>query len=357
MKKNIVLLPGDGVGPEVIAQAVKVLDAVAKKFKREFKYETYDFGGISTDNYGTPVTDECIDVCKKSDSVLLGAVGGPKWDNVAPLMRPEAGLLRLRKELNLFSNIRPTKLFPQIKDACPLKDSIIDKGIDFVVVRELTGGAYFGERSTEVINGEKVAKDTMIYSEHEIERIGKVAFEMAMKRSKKVCSVDKANVLDSSRLWREVMHRIAKQYPSVEYSDMYVDNAAMQIIKNPSQFCVMVTENMFGDILSDEASTLAGSLGMMPSASLSNTKLGMYEPIHGSAPDIAGQDKANPLATILSAAMMLRYSFDMIKEADAIEAAVNEVLDAGYRTPDIMSDGMKQVGCEEMGSKVAKNIC
>jgi 3-isopropylmalate dehydrogenase len=356
MKKHIVVLPGDGIGPEITTQAVAVLNKVAAKFNHEFTFTEIEFGGASIDKNGVPLTPECIAACKASDSVLLGAIGGPKWNGVDKSIRPERGLLQIRKELNLFANPRPTKLFPQLRGACPLKDSIIDKGIDFVVVRELTGGIYFGKRRTEVINGERVATDEMTYSEHEIERIGRVAFETALKRNKKVCSVDKENVLDSSRLWREVMTRVSRDYPTVEYSDMLVDNAAMQIISKPSQFDVIVTENMFGDILSDEASTLAGSLGMMPSASLSDTSLGLYEPIHGSAPDIAGQDKANPLGTIMSAAMMLRLSFNMSAEADAIEAAINKVLDDGYRTGDIMSEGMKLVTCSQMGKLVADAI-
>jgi len=357
MQKNVVLLPGDGVGPEVTAQAVKVMEVVAKRFGHQFNYQTFDFGGASIDKHGVPLTEECLDACKKSDSVLLGAVGGPKWDKVEPLIRPEKGLLKLRKELNLFANIRPTKLFPQIRDACPLKDEIIEKGIDFTVIRELTGGAYFGEKRRYAgPHDERTAVDEIKYDENEIARIGKVAFETAKLRRNILCSVDKANVLETSRLWREVMHEMKGQYPEVQYSDMYVDNAAMQIIRNPSAFDVIVTENMFGDILSDEASTLAGSLGMMPSASLSDTKLGMYEPIHGSAPDIAGQNKVNPLATILSSAMMMRYSFDMPKEADTVEWAVNSVLDNGYRTADIQGKSNKAVTCSDMGDLVREAI-
>lgn len=352
MKKNITVLRGDGIGPEIVNEAIKVLDKVAEIYGHEFVYTDVLMGGCCIDEYGEPITEWGIKKCKESDSVLLGAVGGPKWDNVEPAKRPEKALLKVRKELNLFANLRPTKLFPQVSDASPLKAEIVENGIDLLIVRELTGGIYFGKRNTSEVNGELVATDEMLYSYHEIERIGRVAFETAMKRNKKLASVDKANVLDSSRLWRKVMHELSKEYPEVTYVDALVDSTAMQLIKNPGQFDVIVTENMFGDILSDEASMLTGSLGMMPSASLSETTLGMYEPIHGSAPDIAGMDIANPLGTILSAAMMLRYSFDMMKEADAIEKAVSDVLDAGYRTGDIMQDGMTKVGCKAMGDAV-----
>ena len=356
MVKNITLLKGDGIGPEIVDQAVKVLDAVAEKYGHKFNYTEVDIGGCSIDKFGVPITDEGMEKCKNADAVLLGAVGGPKWDNVDPSIRPEKALLAVRRELGLFANLRPTRLFPQLADSSPLKQSIVGNGIDLMIVRELTGGIYFGKRYTEVVDGEKVATDYMTYSEHEIERIGRVAFESALKRNKKLASVDKANVLDSSRLWRAVMHRLAEEYPQVEYSDILVDNTAMQLIKNPTQFDVIVTENMFGDILSDEASMLTGSIGMMPSASLSSGTLGMYEPIHGSAPDIAGMDIANPIGTVMSAAMMLRYSFDMMVEADAIEAAVNKALDAGYRTPDIYKDGFKRVGCTKMGDILAANV-
>ena len=356
MKKNITLLKGDGIGPEIVDQAVKVLDAVAKKYGHKFNYTEVDIGGCSIDKFGVPITDEGMAKCKSADAVLLGAVGGPKWDNVDPSIRPEKALLAVRRELGLFANLRPTRLFPQLADSSPLKQSIVGNGIDLMIVRELTGGIYFGKRYTETVDGEKVATDYMTYSEHEIERIGRVAFEAAKKRSSKLASVDKANVLDSSRLWRAVMHRLAEEYREVEYSDILVDNTAMQLIKNPTQFDVIVTENMFGDILSDEASMLTGSIGMMPSASLSEGTLGMYEPIHGSAPDIAGMNIANPIGTVMSAAMMLRYSFDMAKEADAIEAAVNKALDDGYRTPDIYKDGFTKVGCSEMGDVLAANI-
>lgn len=356
MNKKITVLPGDGIGPEIVAEAVKVLNKVADKFGHSFDYTYVDIGGCSIDKFGLPITDEGMEKCKTADSVLLGAVGGPKWDGCDPSIRPEKALLKVRKELNLFANLRPTKLFPQLKDASPLKQEIVGNGIDLLIVRELTGGVYFGQRKTETINGETVAIDYMPYSESEIERIGRVAFETAMKRGKRLASVDKANVLDTSRLWRKTMHRLSEEYPEVEYSDILVDNTAMQLIKNPTQFDVLVTENMFGDILSDEASMLTGSIGMMPSASLSSGTLGMYEPIHGSAPDIAGMNIANPLGTILSAAMMLRYSFDMAKEADAIEDAVNKVLDDGFRTGDIMRDGCKKVTCSEMGDLVTDRI-
>ena len=356
MNKNITLLKGDGIGPEIVDQAVKVLDAVAEKYGHKFNYTEVDIGGCSIDKFGVPITDEGMEKCKNADAVLLGAVGGPKWDSVDPSIRPEKALLAVRRELGLFANLRPTRLFPQLADSSPLKQSIVGNGIDLMIVRELTGGIYFGKRYTEVVNGEKVATDYMTYSEHEIERIGRVAFESALKRNKKLASVDKANVLDSSRLWRAVMHRLAEEYPQVEYSDILVDNTAMQLIKNPTQFDVIVTENMFGDILSDEASMLTGSIGMMPSASLSEGTLGMYEPIHGSAPDIAGMDIANPIGTVMSAAMMLRYSFDMMEEADVIEAAVNKALDDGYRTPDIYKDGFNRVTCSQMGTILAANI-
>ena len=356
MEKNITLLKGDGIGPEIVNQAVKVLDAVAEKYGHKFNYTEVDIGGCSIDKFGVPITDEGMEKCKSADAVLLGAVGGPKWDNVDPSIRPEKALLAVRRELGLFANLRPTRLFPQLADSSPLKQSIVGNGIDLMIVRELTGGIYFGKRYTEVVDGEKVATDYMTYSEHEIERIGRVAFEAALKRGKRLASVDKANVLDSSRLWRATMHRLAEEYPEVEYSDILVDNTAMQLIKNPTQFDVLVTENMFGDILSDEASMLTGSIGMMPSASLSEGTLGMYEPIHGSAPDIAGMNIANPIGTVMSAAMLLRYSFNMMEEADDIEAAVNKALDDGYRTPDIYKDGFTKVGCSEMGDVLAANI-
>ncbi|MBQ4250124.1 MAG: 3-isopropylmalate dehydrogenase, partial [Clostridia bacterium] len=354
--KKITVLAGDGIGPEIIAQAIKVLDKIGEKYGHKFDYTYVDIGGCSIDKYGVPITEEGMAKCKASDSVLLGAVGGPKWDGCPADIRPEKALLAVRKELELFANLRPTKLFLQLADASPLKSDITKNGIDLLIVRELTGGVYFGPKKTEEVNGELVATDVMPYSEHEIERIGRVAFETAMKRNKKLASVDKANVIETSRLWRKVMHRLSEEYPEVQYSDVLVDNAAMQLIKNPTQFDVIVTENMFGDILSDEASMLTGSIGMMPSASLSSGTRGMYEPIHGSAPDIAGKDLANPLGTILSVAMMLRYSFDMAKEADDIEAAVNDVLDEGYRTADIMQEGAKRVSCTEMGALVLAKL-
>lgn len=356
MNKNITVLSGDGIGPEIVAEAIKVMDRVCEKYGHTFHYTYVDIGGCSIDKYGVPITEEGMAKCKASDSVLLGAVGGPKWDSCPPNIRPEKALLAVRKELGLFANLRPTKLFPQLADSSPLKKEIVGGGIDLLIVRELTGGVYFGPKKTEEVNGELVATDIMPYSEHEIERIGRVAFETAMKRGKRLASVDKANVLDTSRLWRKTIHRLAEEYPEVTCTDILVDNTAMQLIKNPTQFDVLVTENMFGDILSDEASMLTGSIGMMPSASLSEGTLGMYEPIHGSAPDIAGMNIANPLGTILSAAMMLRYSFDMAAEADAIENAVNLVLDAGYRTGDIMQEGCTRVTCSDMGDLVTERI-
>ncbi len=360
MNYNIAVIPGDGIGPEIVREARKVLDAVGAKYGHEFKYEEVLMGGVSIDATGVPLTEEALNTARESDSVLLGAVGGKvgesKWYELPPNLRPEAGLLAIRKGLGLFCNLRPALLFPQLKSACPLKDELIGGGFDFVVVRELTGGVYFGERKTATENGVRKAIDTMPYDENEIRRIAKWAFTVAMKRGKRVVSVDKANVLDTSRLWRQVVAETAKEFPEVELSDMLVDNCAMQIVRDPKQFDVILTENMFGDILSDEASMVTGSIGMLSSASLGAGKLGLYEPSHGSAPDIAGQDKANPIATILSAAMMLRYSFDLQKEADAVEAAVNKVLDEGYRTVDIMSEGTTLVGTTEMGEKIAKRI-
>jgi len=360
MEYNIAVIPGDGIGPEIIAEAKKVLDSVGKKYGHKFNYTELLMGGASIDATGEPLTKEALEAAKKSDSVLLGAVGGnvgqSNWYSLPPDLRPEAGLLALRKGLNLFANIRPAILFDELKGACPLKQEFVGDGFDFVVVRELTGGIYFGPRHTEIAGGIRKATDTLVYDENEIRRIAKCAFEIAMKRKKKVCSVDKANVLDSSRLWREVTREVAGGFPEVELTDMLVDNCAMQLVKNPGQFDVILTENMFGDILSDEASMITGSIGMLPSASLGDTKLGLYEPIHGSAPDIAGQNKANPIATILSAAMMLRYSFDLAKEADCIEASVRKVLQKGYRTIDIMSEGMTLVGTSQMGDLIAGEI-
>ena len=356
MKKTTAVIPGDGIGPEIVGEAIKVLDKIAKKYSHDLSYIYVDMGGVSIDKYGVPITDEAMDILKGSDSVLLGAVGGPKWDGVPPDIRPEKALLKVRKELGLFANLRPTKLFSELSQASPLKNDITGSGIDLVIVRELTGGIYFGAHKTEEKNGIISATDIMTYSVPEIERIARVAFETAMKRNKKLASVDKANVLDTSRLWRKILHETAEEYPKVSYSDILVDNAAMQLIKDPGQFDVIVTENMFGDILSDEASMLTGSIGMMPSASLSEGTVGMYEPIHGSAPDIAGEDIANPVGTILSAAMMLRYSYDMKEEADCIEKAVDAVLKEGYRTADILSEGMTKTGCAEMGSLIAERI-
>lgn len=357
MTKNIAVIKGDGIGPEIVNEAMKVLDKVAEKYGHTFNYTQVLMGGIAIDETGVPLPQETIDKCLASDSVLLGAVGGPKWDKGEGSMRPEAGLLGIRGALKLFANIRPAKLLKPLASACPLKTDITDNGLDLVIVRELIGGAYFGEKKTYIDeNGHKTASDSMKYSDYEIERICRVAFEMAKKRRNKVTSIDKANVLDSSRLWREISHKVAAEYPDVEFSDMLVDNTAMQLVRNPAQFDVLVTENLFGDILSDEASMITGSLGMIPSASLGEGSLGLYEPIHGSAPDIAGQNKANPIATILSAAMMLRYSFDMQQEADAIESAVDKALEAGLRTGDIMSEGMTLVSCSEMGDRIAEFI-
>lgn len=357
MIKKIAVIKGDGIGPEIVTEAQKVLDRIAKVYGHTFEYRDVLMGGCAIDATGVPLPQETVRVCLDSDSVLLGAVGGHKWDDLPGDKRPEAGLLGIRGALKLFANIRPAKLIPALSGACPLKEEITKNGLDLVIVRELIGGAYFGKRSTTVDeNGVKTACDSMAYSDYEVERIARVAFEMARKRRKKVHSVDKANVLDSSRLWREVTHRVAEEYSDVEFSDILVDNTAMQLVRNPAQFDVLVTENLFGDILSDEASMITGSLGMIPSASLGEGTLGLYEPIHGSAPDIAGQNKANPIATILSAAMMLRYSFDMSKEADAIESAVDTVLNDGFRTGDIMSEGKTQVSCSEMGDLIAKEI-
>lgn len=359
MTKNIAVIKGDGIGPEIVTEAQKVLDKVGEKFSHTFNYTDVLMGGCAIDATGVPLPQETIDICLKSDSVLLGAVGGAKWDTLPGDLRPEAGLLGIRGALKLFANIRPAKLLAPLASACPLKKEITDNGLDLVIVRELIGGAYFGERKTYTDeNGVKTASDSMAYSDYEVERICRVAFDMAKKRGNKVHSVDKANVLDSSRLWREVAHKVASEYPEVEFNDILVDNCAMQLVRNPGQFDVMVTENLFGDILSDEASMITGSLGMIPSASLGEGTLGLYEPIHGSAPDIAGQNKANPIATVLSVAMMLRYSFDMSAEADSIENAVSLVLEEGYRTGDIMSDeaGLKCVSCTEMGTLIADRV-
>ena len=360
MGYKITLIPGDGIGPEIVREARKVLDAVGKKYGHEFDYTEILRGGCSIDAYGVPLTEEAVNTAKASDAVLLGAVGGnvgnSKWYDVAPNLRPEAGLLKIRKDLELFANIRPAYLYSELKDACPLKDEIIGDGFDMVIMRELTGGLYFGERHTESVNGVMTAVDTLTYNEEEIRRIAIKGFEIAMKRRKKLVSVDKANVLDSSRLWRKVVAEVSKDYPEVEVTNMLVDNCAMQLVMNPGQFDVILTENMFGDILSDEASMITGSIGMLSSASLGKTKLGLYEPSHGSAPDIAGKNIANPIATILSAAMMLRYSLDLDKEADAIEAAVAQVLKENYRTVDIMSEGMTQCTTTQMGDLIANHL-
>ena len=360
MNYNIAVIPGDGIGPEIIAEAKKVLDKVGDKYGHTFTYTEVLMGGVSIDATGVPLTEEALQTAKKSDSVLLGAVGGKvgqsDWYSLPPNLRPEAGLLAIRKGLGLFANIRPAVLFDELKGACPLKEEIVGDGFEFIVVRELTGGLYFGERKTYVENGLRKALDTLVYDENEIRRIAKWGFDIARKRNKKLCSVDKANVIDSSRLWRQVVKEVSADYPEVELTDMLVDNCAMQIVKDPKQFDVILTENMFGDILSDEASMVTGSIGMLASASLGDTKLGLYEPSHGSAPDIAGENKANPIATILSAAMMLRYSFDLNEEADNIESAVKTVLKKGYRTIDIMTEGKNLVGTREMGDCIITEI-
>lgn len=360
MNKKITVIKGDGIGPEIVTEAEKVLDKVAEKFGHSFEYTDILMGGCSIDACGVPLTDEAVATAKAADAVLLGAIGGntstSPWYKLAPQLRPEAGLLKIRKELGLFANLRPAVLYDELKFACPLRDDIIGDGFDMMIMRELTGGLYFGARETKDVDGVETAVDTLSYNENEIRRIAKRGFDIAMKRRKKVTSVDKANVLDSSRLWRKVVNEVAKDYPEVELEHMLVDNCAMQLVRDPKQFDVILTENMFGDILSDEAAMVTGSLGMLASASLNDTKFGLYEPSHGSAPDIAGQDKANPIATILSAAMMLRFSFDMDKEADAIENAVKKVLSEGYRTVDIMSEGMTQVGCKKMGDLIAERI-
>lgn len=354
MKFNIAVIAGDGIGPDIIEQATRVLNEVGKQFGHSFEYQYLLAGGCAIDETGMPLPEETLNACKNSDAVLLGAVGGPKWDTLPGNLRPEQALLGLRGGLELFANLRPVDLFSQLSDASPLKKELIADGLSILIVRELTGGIYFGKRGRNAENTE--AFDTETYSVPEIERVLRVGFDAAMKRKKKAVIVDKANILESSRLWREVTERVAKEYPEVEYSFMYVDNAAMQLVRNPSQFDVIITSNMFGDILSDEASMIVGSIGMLSSASLGSGKVGMYEPIHGSAPDIAGQDKANPIATILSVAMMLRYSFNLPQEADVIEKAVNSVLDAGYRTGDILQPDTKCVGTTEMGRLICEAI-
>lgn len=366
MTFNIVCMSGDGIGPEIIAEAKRVLNKVAEKYGHSITYKDILMGGASIDVYGEPLTDEAIEIAKTSDAVLLGSIGGnaaiSPWYRIAPELRPEAGLLKLRKSLNLFANLRPAYLYEELQEACPLRENVISDGFDMVIVRELTGGLYFGERSTKEMNGMITATDTLSYNEKEIRRIAVKGFETAMKRKKKVTSVDKVNVLDSSRLWRKVVEEVAMDYPEVTLEHMIVDNCAMQLIKNPKQFDVILTENMFGDILSDEASMITGSIGMLPSASLNDTKFGVYEPSGGSAPDIAGKGIANPIATILSAAMMLRYSLGLEKEAEAVEAAVKQILKEGYRTVDIMPQDksrcifFKQVGTKDVGRLITEYI-
>ena len=360
MNGKIGLIFGDGIGPEIVREAKKVLDRTAEKFGHRFDYKELLLGGASIDVHGVPLTKETVEEAKACDAVLMGSIGGDAktspWYQLEPSKRPEAGLLKIRKELNLFANLRPAYLYSELKAACPLRSDIIGGGFDMMIMRELTGGLYFGERCTTEENGVRKAKDTLTYDENEIRRIAKRGFDIARKRRKKVTSVDKANVLDSSRLWRAVVEDVAKDYPDVELEHMLVDNCAMQLVRDPKQFDVILTENMFGDILSDEASMVTGSIGMLSSASLNETKFGLYEPSHGSAPDIAGKDLANPIATILSAAMMLRFSLDLDKAADAIEAAVKQVLTEGYRTGDIYSEGCKKVGTVEMGSLIAERV-
>lgn len=360
MEFRIGLIHGDGIGPEIVTEAKKVLDAVSCVYGHTFQYTNLLLGGASIDAYGVPLTDETIEEAKKCDAVLMGSIGGDAatspWYQLPPEKRPEAGLLKIRKELGLFANLRPAYLYEELKDACPLKPEIIGDGFDMVIMRELTGGLYFGARHTETVDGVKTAVDTLTYNENEIRRAAVRAFEIAMKRRKKVTSVDKANVLDSSRLWRAVVEEVAKDYPEVRLEHMLVDNCAMQLVRNPGQFDVILTENMFGDILSDEASMVAGSIGMLSSASLNESSFGLYEPSHGSAPDIAGTNTANPIATVLSAAMLLRYSLNLDAEADAVERAVKEILAEGFRTVDIMSEGCRKVSTTEMGDLLAEKI-
>jgi len=357
MVKNIALLRGDGIGPEIVDSAVKVLEVVAEKFGHTFNFTPYLIGGAAIDATGNPLPQETVDGCLAADSVLLGAVGGPKWDTLPANIRPEKGLLGIRAAMGLYTNLRPAKLYPALKDECPLRADIVAQGFDLMMVRELTGGIYFGERGRREGKYGPEAYDTEAYSVMEVERIARAAFEAARKRRKNVISIDKANVLETSRLWRETVHRIAAEYPDVTCTDMLVDNAAMQLVRRPSQFDVVVTSNMFGDILSDEASQITGSIGLLPSASLGDGTRGLYEPIHGSAPDIAGTGKANPIATILSAAMMLRYAFDMMDEADCIEAAVDNALNDGLRTADIVGNsGVEPLGCIEITEEIIKRI-
>lgn len=356
MNKTIAVIRGDGIGPEIVNEAMGVLDAVAERFGHAFTYREAPMGGCAIDEFGVPLPDSSLETCLSSDSVLLGAVGGPKWDNQPSANRPERGLLKLRSAMGLYTNVRPARMFSDLSAACPLRPDIAARGIDFVVVRELIGGMYFGEHTTSEVNGEQKAVDVCSYSEHEVRRVAKVAFDMARKRRGRVTSIDKANVLDTSRLWRRTVEEVGKDYPDVELLHMYVDNAAMQIVRDPSQFDVIVTENLFGDILSDEASQITGSIGMIPSSSMGEGTRGLYEPIHGSAPDIAGQDKANPIGTILAAAMLLRYSFDMAEEADAVEAAVDRTLKAGFRCGDILNEGGKLLGCKAMGAEIRSRV-
>lgn len=360
MKLNITCIPGDGIGPEIVAEAKKVLNKVAEVYGHKITYKDILMGGASIDVHGVPLTDEAIADAKAADAVLMGSIGGntstSPWYQLPPEKRPEAGLLKIRKELNLFANLRPAVLYQELSDACPLRKDISDRGFDLLIMRELTGGLYFGARHTTEVDGVRTAVDTLTYNENEIRRIATKAFDIARKRRGIVTSVDKANVLDSSRLWRKVVEEVAKDYPDITLSHMLVDNCAMQLVRDPSQFDVILTENMFGDILSDEASMVTGSIGMLASASLNDSKFGLYEPSHGSAPDIAGMDIANPIATILSAAMMLRYSFDLDKEADVIETAVKSILKKGYRTADIMAEGCEKVGCSRMGDLLADEI-
>ncbi|MDD7285836.1 MAG: 3-isopropylmalate dehydrogenase [Firmicutes bacterium] len=357
MNYKIAVIPGDGIGPEVTAEAIKALDAVGEKFGHKFEYTYLLAGGAAIDKTGRCLPEETVEKAKNSDAVLLGAVGGPKWDSLPGDERPEKALLGLRKALGLYANLRPAIMFDELKSACPLKDEKVIGGLDLLVVRELTGGIYFGERGTvDTDNMGKAAYDVEMYSEKEVERVARTAFEMAMKRNKKVTSVDKANVLESSRLWRKTVAKVAADYPEVELDNFYVDNAAMQLVYNPKQFDVIVTSNIFGDILSDEASMITGSIGMLPSASLADGAFGMYEPVHGSAPDIAGTGKANPMAAILSAAMMLRYTFGLRNEADAVESAVRKILSEGLRTPDIMTPGYREITTSEAGSLIAEKI-
>ena len=353
MNYKIAVISGDGIGPEIVGASMKVLDAIAERFDHTFDYTEVLAGGVALDAYDIPLPQETIDICKNSDAVLLGALGGPKWDNVPGDKRPEAGLLALRKNLGLYANLRPAILYEELKEACPLKPEIIGDGLDVMVVRELTGGIYFGEKGRD---GNESAWDIMKYSRDEVLRIARKAFNIAMKRDKKVTNVDKANVLEVSRFWRSCVEEVAEEFPEVTLNHLYVDNAAMQLVINPGQFDVIVTGNLFGDILSDEASMITGSIGMLPSASMSDGKFGMYEPIHGSAPDLAGTDKANPIATIVSVAMMLRHSFDLELEAGIIESAVKKTLSQGYRTGDIYSEGMTLVGTKEMGQKIIENL-